>query len=507
MLSRIIQDTNWGKRMSRVRARFWGLRLSLILFGLLPFVAMEFALRMLWRPQPSNRLDPYLDCSQLSPLFELQDGTYRTSTDRLRLFASTQFSAIKAKGTKRIFCLGGSTTQGEPYKPPTAFPAWLQLNLQLIDPNQSWEVINCGGLSYASYRLLPILIEILQVEPDLVIIDCGHNEFLETRELSGWKQASVIQRNATRFARSSRLVEFASQWVSNRFPARSTELHRTQLKQEVDALLDDQGGLERYNRDDLNVESVVKSMQWNIAAMIQNCKEARVPVVLLVPTSNICDCPPFKAELSQRMDSKTKDQIESCWTSVTQAHAERIKKDSSEAIEVHELQRIISLDPEHAAALYWLGQFELSNGQIEMARQHLVEARDRDVCPLRAVSSMQSSVRELATNEKVWLFDVDALFQSVSNNGMVGDKWLIDHVHPRIEGHQLLGEHLADFLIQKGWVAPMERDWKQHRTSVYRERLNELGEEYFFHGKQRLEGLLMWTQGRASKGLKPVKPR
>lgn len=192
---------------------------------------------------------------------------------------------------------------------------------------------------------------------------------------------------------------------------------------------------------------------------------------------------------------------------MTQAHAERIKADSSEAIEVHELQQIIALDPEHAAALYWLGQFELSNGQIEMARQHLVEARDRDVCPLRAVSSMQSSVRELATNEKVWLFDVDALFQSVSNNGMVGDKWLIDHVHPRIEGHQLLGEHLAVLLIQKGWVAPMERDWKQHRTSVYRDRLNELGEEYFFHGKQRLEGLLMWTQGRARKGLKPVKPR
>ena len=468
---------------------------------------MEFALRVFWRPQPNNRLDPYLDCSQLSPLFELQEGSYRTSTDRLRLFASTEFSARKGKGTKRIFCLGGSTTQGEPYKPPTAFPAWLKLNLQLIDPSQSWDVINCGGLSYASYRLLPMLIEILHYEPDLVIIDCGHNEFLETRELSGWKQDSELQRNATRFARSSRLVELASQFVSNERPTKTTTLQRTQLKQEVDALLDNHGGLEHYKRDDLNVNSVVKSMQWNIAAMIQNCKDARVPVVLLVPTSNICDCPPFKVELSPSMDSATKAQIESHWTSVTRAHEEKAKIDSSEATQVRELQQIIALDPEHAAALYWLGQFELSNGQIELARQHLVEARDRDVCPLRAVSSMQSAIRELAINEKVWFFDVDTMFQSVSDHGMVGNKWLIDHVHPRIEGHQLLGEHLANLLIQKGWITPMEQDWKQDRTAVYRERLKQLGEDYFFHGKQRLEGLLMWTQGRASKGLKQVNPK
>ena len=68
--------------------------------------------------------------------------------DRLKLFESTRFSFAKGSDTKRIFCLGGSTTQGEPYKPPTAFPAWLQRNLELIAPSQRWEAINCGGLSY-----------------------------------------------------------------------------------------------------------------------------------------------------------------------------------------------------------------------------------------------------------------------------------------------------------------------------------------------------------------------
>ena len=385
-------------------ARFWGLRLSLTMLGLLPFLAIELALRVFWTQPPSHTSDPFLDCSQLSPLFELNGDTYRTSSARLRLFESTQFPASKSAGTKRVFCLGGSTTQGEPYKPPTAFPAWLHLNLQLIDPNQRWEVINCGGLSYASYRLLPMLIEILEYEPDLVIIDCGHNELLETRELSGWKQASMVQKSAARIARSSRLVLFASQSVSNDIPAKKPASNRTQLKQEVDALLDDQGGLEKYKRDELKMESVVKSMHWNLAAMVQHCKAARVPVVLLVPTSNIRDCPPFKVELSQRMDPETKEQIESHWALALAAHKDRVETDSSvvhssQESEFHELQRIVAMDPEHAAAWYWLGQLELAKGHIESARHHLVEARDRDVCPLRAVSSMQKAIRELAHQE------------------------------------------------------------------------------------------------------------
>ena len=256
--------------MRTSRARFWAFRLTLALFGFLPFVAMEVGLRVVWTHRTTHVSDPFLDCSHLSPLFELNGDNYRTSSDRLKLFQETQFQAKKGANTKRVFCLGGSTTQGEPYKHPTAFPAWLQVNLQLIEPNQRFEIVNCGGLSYASYRLLPILIEILQYEPDLVILDCGHNEFLEERELSGWKQASSVQKGAIRIARSSLLVQFASQCFSNYFPANAVAATRTQLEQEVDALLDDQGGLEKYKRDELNVESVVKSMRWNIAAMIEN---------------------------------------------------------------------------------------------------------------------------------------------------------------------------------------------------------------------------------------------
>jgi hypothetical protein len=239
-------------------------------------------------------------------------------------------------------------------------------------------------------------------------------------------------------------------------------------------------------------------MNWNISAMIDHCKVANVPLILLAPTANIRDCPPFKVEVSRHLDPASREQIELHWTLAMNAEKNR---DSVVVNPARELEKILSIDAEHAAALYWLGQIELAKGEIDLARKHLVRARDSDVCPLRAVSSIQKSIRELARDKQVWCFDVDALFQSVSVDGLVGDRWLIDHVHPRIEGHQLLGERLANLLIEKKWITEEDKNWPSHRVGFYRTHLQELGEDYFIRGKQRLAGLILWTQGRARKGL------
>ena len=46
-------------------------------------------------------------------------------------------------------------------------------------------MINAGGISYASYRMVPLIKEALRFRPDLVVIYTGHNEFLERRTYSG----------------------------------------------------------------------------------------------------------------------------------------------------------------------------------------------------------------------------------------------------------------------------------------------------------------------------------
>ena len=99
--------------------------------------------------------DPYLGFQKISPLFKKQDqaqfdsvSRYVTQKNKLEWFNYQEFKLDKPKNGLRIFCFGGSTTAGRPYSSTTAFPNWLKLSLQNIDPSKSFEVINVGGISY-----------------------------------------------------------------------------------------------------------------------------------------------------------------------------------------------------------------------------------------------------------------------------------------------------------------------------------------------------------------------
>ena len=67
----------------------------------------------------------------------------------------------------------------------TSFCGWLRELLPVADPNQKWELINAGGISYASYRVAALTEELVEYEPDVLIVYCGQNEFLERRTYSG----------------------------------------------------------------------------------------------------------------------------------------------------------------------------------------------------------------------------------------------------------------------------------------------------------------------------------
>ena len=268
-------------RLSRVDSlsksrRFW-FRLAAVLLGFIPFVIAEVTLRILGLPTQNAELDPYLDVSQLAPLFKGDaQGVYRIPNDRKRLFAPAEFQIEKPANTKRIFSLGGSTTQGEPYGPPTAFPTWLGLNLELIDPSQKWEMINCGGLSYASYRVLPILREVIEYAPDLIVVYCGQNEFLEARELSGWKQTPTFATRSFSIVRQLRIFQLATSIAKPERDENSAS-RTTRLQREVDALLDERGGLEKYHRDTFDAAAVVASFRWNLQQMVNVCQQHNVP--------------------------------------------------------------------------------------------------------------------------------------------------------------------------------------------------------------------------------------
>jgi len=475
--------------------RKWLFRLLAVLIGLAPFLLGELALRAIgWRPVvPAG--DPFVDFQNVRPLFVASDdGTQMvTAPERLAsgFFQPESFAAEKPSGEFRIVCLGGSTVQGRPYAIETSFTTWLELSLQAADPDRQWEVINCGAVSYASYRLVPILEEMLRHEPDLIILYTGHNEFLEDRSYAAIKRAPQVAASAYQGLAQLRSLQLLHQLARGE-PADANGPQREVLPEEVDALLDYRGGLADYSRDSLDRDAVVKHFDYNLRRMIHLANEANVSVMLVDPPKNLRDCPPFKSEHTAGI---SQNELKRAGEYLAKARA-LVGSDPQRSIGL--MEQAVELNPAHAGWQYQLGSLTRKAGRFEEAKRHSLAANDEDICPLRAIEPLHRVIRQAAADADCPLLELRAKFAALSEGGIPGDNLFLDHVHPTIGGHQMIAEEIMAMLAEIGIVAPRD-GWQAERRRLYDQHWDTLDLVYFETGKQRLRGLRLWSSGRAKK--------
>jgi phospholipase/lecithinase/hemolysin len=111
---------------------------------------------------------------------------------------------------------------------------------------------------------------------------------------------------------------------------------------------------------------------------------------------------------------------------------------------------------------------------------------------------MHESVLRVARQMNVPLADAQRLFASRSEHGIVGGRWLVDHVHPSIEGHQLLAEQLLAVLADERIVDP-QPGWEENRRLQFAAHHDALDNLYFHQGMQKLKSLQDWSAGRARR--------
>ncbi|MCK7467772.1 MAG: hypothetical protein MZU91_06400 [Desulfosudis oleivorans] len=105
-------------------------------------------------------------------------------------FPAHEFPAAKGPNTKRIFIVGGSTALGFPYQGEYGLAELLRSALPIVAGGRSYEVINAAAFGYNSSRVAAVALEVLDYQPDALIVMTGHNEFLEKRVGGGWDFAA-----------------------------------------------------------------------------------------------------------------------------------------------------------------------------------------------------------------------------------------------------------------------------------------------------------------------------
>jgi lysophospholipase L1-like esterase len=483
--------------------RRWAFRLLAILLGLSPLLAFEAACRWVDWGRPNLLDDPFVGFRATQPLFVTTAAGARREIPHARhqFFCQDSFAVPKPPGEFRAFVLGGSTVQGHPFAIDTAFSRWLEISLTAADPERTWRIVNCGGVSYATYRIVPILQEVLQYEPDLIVFCEGHNEFLEARTFAHVAGRGALLNSALAGAEQLRTFTLLREGYlrMRRNSADTAEVRRTILPTEVEALLDYRGGLEEYHRDDAWRQGVIEQFRYNLGRIVELCREHGVPLILVSPVSKLRDSPPFKSEHGAVLSSS---QIERWEQLIANGHRHLRREHYDPYQSLDCFQEACKLDPDHAGGFYNLAQCRDLLGQYAAAKAAYIQAKDLDVCPLRMLEPMREAMAALARQEGVPIIDAQSVIEARSNNGIAGGDWLVDHVHPKIEGHQLLADELANVLVTQGVVTP-GNDWRQLRTSRYREHFESLNAHYFHQGMQRLKGLEDWAAGRA-KQLKPT---
>jgi len=461
-----------------VAAFFAGCELLLALAGVQPVLSTE---------------DPFVGFAGNVPLFvpgQTTDGAavYKTAGNKVPPFNYQEFPEIKSGNTYRIFCVGGSTTFGRPYSDKVSFCGWLRAYLQAADPARNWEVINAGGVSYASYRVTRVMDELAHYQPDLFIVYSGQNEFLEQRSYGALADMPEWLINLNAVLSGTRVYTAMSRAIGALSGTRpDTAMPQHPLRSEVDTILEHTIGPQSYHRDAALRQHIMTHFRLNLERMVRIAHQAGADIIFVKPAVDIRDMSPFKSEHAEGLDER---QLRVWQDLYDRAAAQEAAGDHAQALELY--GQALAIDDRYAELHYRIGSILFDSKRYDEAERSFRRAVEEDIAPLRILAPMQRDIVEVAKTSKVPLVDYQAILRAAYReqygHTVFGREYFVDHVHTSYEGYRLLGLALFDELERLG-IAHPDAGWNDARRAAVTQRViasvnvNDEGDAYIKLGQ------------------------
>lgn len=438
-------DRSPGTTLSGSRRALF--RVIVALLAVSPLVACEVLLRF-----SDVRIadDPFLNFGQVDSYFVQKeiDGRrhYQVANREVYRERNTVFPVRKTPGTFRVFCLGGSASAGWPHPQEEIYTRYLQRALQATYPQRPVEVLNVSAHAYAAYRVRLIFEEVIEFEPDLIVIYSGNNEFLEKRvygeEPAWWEPVSraLNRLHLVRRVKGSSLGRRL--WPDNTLLADERQHVAYEQWSKIEQL-----ALE-LRQNPRQYQQVKNHYTFSIQSMVETAQNRQVPVILVSVPVNLRQWHPNVSH--QPLQGPTLQTWERLYRS---GEGLLLQGDASSA--VRRLQEAAGLAPFHAETHFALGRALERSGAYEAALQSYSRARDLDYNPFRAPSDLNQILRQIAGRYgNVSLADAEQAFLAASAPLAPGFDLFLDYVHPTQRGNLLVAKTVYDEIVARGLLGP-----------------------------------------------------
>jgi len=352
------------------------------------------------------------------------------------------FLTEKPENGYRVFVMGESSAAGYPYGFNGVPGRVVQDALRDILPDRHVEVITVATSAINSYTLYDQVDEILDHQPDAILIYTGHNEFYGALGAGSNESLGSFPAFVRFYLRVQRLKTFLllrdqitgiAKWIATRTAPADQGL--STLMQQV---VRDQA----ITLDSPVYELGKIQFESNMNQILNKFEKAGVPVLLGSLVSNLKDHTPF----------------------------ESVQTDSLPG----------------ARDVFDQARQRYDEGDFDTARLAFEQARDLDALKFRATSDFNTIIRTLSDRDGVYYVPVEEHFETIAENGIIGFDLMLEHLHPNDTGYFELAwtfyEVLRDKLSATG--APdlsAERDKNAYFEAIHLTQLDHFMVRHRLH--------------------------
>lgn len=426
----------------------WRARIIVFFLGLSPFILLELVLRFMGYGEAA-----YPGFEPSARHFERSGQQWRLQERYCPAFHTRSFAVNKPKGTKRIFAVGDSVTWGWTGGSPKrrispTYPEHLQQLLAKELSGAAVEVLNVGGAGHSSNRLWQVVQEVVEYEPDLVVVNLGHSEFIEYRYQAQWQR--MISAGLPTWLSSWRTQRLARDLLrqakaTDHIKPRQEKKHRDRIQAgwELPVINEDQA----QGADE--IQRLLARTRENLRAMAESCQRAGIPLLLSTQAANLRVQPsalwrhPAWMEADGHLNIHLAEAAGPAEKLLEQGEARGALKLLLPAIAE------ISQDPQSRRDWRLSLLHYLEGRSYDVLKDHVkaraAYKRSKDLAPMphRVLGQLNALVRDLAASHPVvYLADLERAFEEAMPDGIPDKRILVDHCHPDETGHRLMARGL-----------------------------------------------------------------